>query len=464
MSDQHRSLPDRPNLRYLKLEAKRRLTAGEFPSLHDAQLAVAREHGEPSWAALKRRVESSHAAPSGRAGEQLRWIASRFAGADEPGWAPPTDDELREHFHERFLGALPSDRLLPTLTALAPRLRKAPALVEDTPTHALVQLDGGQFQAVVEAVAPYRLIGLRAYGTGRGHDPRLAAPTTALGNGAVPAAAVDVAERAFSELGLVGLALAGSDGSAGSGAWALARGWAALDPDVELTVHHRFPVGPVSTLVTAVAVLCLVVDGRVVLDAPLNRQLRRPGPADPSATVRELLSGIGDAGAVLGRLIADASGVRYPEAVTRLVLEPLGMSSTSFARSSVETVTGYGPGVDGRLVPVQGQGQDQPTAAVGGLWTTAFDLVRFGVGWRTLLPEELAREALTPHTTLPGGSALGLGWRLDPTGEIAGLAGSLPGASASLVLRLRDRRVHVALSNRDVPVEPVNGRVLRALG
>jgi CubicO group peptidase (beta-lactamase class C family) len=41
-----RSLPGRPNLRYLRLEAKRRLAAGEFPTLHDAQAGVAREHGQ----------------------------------------------------------------------------------------------------------------------------------------------------------------------------------------------------------------------------------------------------------------------------------------------------------------------------------------------------------------------------------------------------------------------------------
>ena len=41
-----RSLPERPDLRYLKLEAKRRLAAGQFPSLHDAQAAIAREHVE----------------------------------------------------------------------------------------------------------------------------------------------------------------------------------------------------------------------------------------------------------------------------------------------------------------------------------------------------------------------------------------------------------------------------------
>jgi hypothetical protein len=34
-----RTLPARPSLRHLKLEAKRRLAAGEFVTLHDAQPA-----------------------------------------------------------------------------------------------------------------------------------------------------------------------------------------------------------------------------------------------------------------------------------------------------------------------------------------------------------------------------------------------------------------------------------------
>jgi hypothetical protein len=40
-----RTLPARPSLRHLKLEAKRRLAAGEFVTLHAAQTAIAREHG-----------------------------------------------------------------------------------------------------------------------------------------------------------------------------------------------------------------------------------------------------------------------------------------------------------------------------------------------------------------------------------------------------------------------------------
>ena len=51
-----RSLPDRPSLRYLKLEAKRRLAAGELPTLHSAQAAIAGEYGLPSWAALKQLI------------------------------------------------------------------------------------------------------------------------------------------------------------------------------------------------------------------------------------------------------------------------------------------------------------------------------------------------------------------------------------------------------------------------
>jgi hypothetical protein len=40
-----RALPAQASLRYLKVEAKRRHAAGEFASLHLAQLAIAREHG-----------------------------------------------------------------------------------------------------------------------------------------------------------------------------------------------------------------------------------------------------------------------------------------------------------------------------------------------------------------------------------------------------------------------------------
>ncbi len=86
MSDQPRAFPGRPNLRFLKLEAKRRLAAGEFGALHGAQLAIAREHDMPSWAALKEFVSAQTSGPGPALG-QVRWVLSRFAGAGDPGWA-----------------------------------------------------------------------------------------------------------------------------------------------------------------------------------------------------------------------------------------------------------------------------------------------------------------------------------------------------------------------------------------
>ena len=80
-----RPLPGRPNLRYLKVEANRRLAAGEFPALHDAQLAIAWEHGQPSWTALKQRISQAAAADC-HVLPQLSWLIARFRAADGPGW------------------------------------------------------------------------------------------------------------------------------------------------------------------------------------------------------------------------------------------------------------------------------------------------------------------------------------------------------------------------------------------
>ena len=57
------------------------MAAGEFPSLHEAQAAIAREHGLPSWAVLKRHISETQ---DTHALDQLRWVISRFAGAADP--------------------------------------------------------------------------------------------------------------------------------------------------------------------------------------------------------------------------------------------------------------------------------------------------------------------------------------------------------------------------------------------
>src|ERR1017187_9706591 len=109
-------MPSRPSLRYLRLEAKRRLAAAEFPTLHEAQAAIAREHGRSSWAGLKQAcTQESHALA------QVRWLISRFSAAARPGWTAPADDELRQHVDDRFLAVVPD--LVAQLSRAAADLR-----------------------------------------------------------------------------------------------------------------------------------------------------------------------------------------------------------------------------------------------------------------------------------------------------------------------------------------------------
>jgi ankyrin repeat protein len=54
----HRPLPDRPDLRHLKDQAKDLLKAGQADSLTDAQYKIAQRYGFASWPRLKAHVES----------------------------------------------------------------------------------------------------------------------------------------------------------------------------------------------------------------------------------------------------------------------------------------------------------------------------------------------------------------------------------------------------------------------
>jgi ankyrin repeat protein len=51
-------LPDRPNLRHLRDQAKDLVRSGAAPTLADAQFLIARNYGFPSWPKLKQHVES----------------------------------------------------------------------------------------------------------------------------------------------------------------------------------------------------------------------------------------------------------------------------------------------------------------------------------------------------------------------------------------------------------------------
>jgi CubicO group peptidase (beta-lactamase class C family) len=505
MPDASRSLPSRPSLRYLQLEARRRRAAGEFPALHDAQSAIAREYGQPSWAALRELISDPPPQQDGPALAQLQWVIARFRDAGSPGWAPPGDGELREHFDDRYLAVLPAGELITLIAGVAADLREDLTVLGQVPLEAHVRVGGLEVFASAGADPPYRLTGLQAVpAPGRIADPRVAAPPAARTDGAVPAGLTGIADESFAELGLAALALAGG-APAGPG-WVIAQGWADLDRGEILGTGHRFPASGATALVTATAVLRLVADGALALDARANDHLRTVRLADDTITVRELLShtaGVnspaaadmmtdsvpelvtlvgpvlacdGPRGVVrpsnggyaaLGQLIADVTGSPYPGAAARLVLEPLGMSGSSFPARPADigpgAVTGYAVTQAGALVPAGEMISALPAA--GGLWAPPADLARLAAGWSSLLPAALADEALTPQAAAEAGQPrAGLGWIISPRGDIGLHAGAQAGATAAVLVRIRDRQARVIMTSTFTSLEPIHDRVLRAWG
>jgi CubicO group peptidase (beta-lactamase class C family) len=257
-------------------------------------------------------------------------------------------------------------------------------------------------------------------------------------------------------------------------------------------------------LITATAVLRLAADGRLDLDGRANDHLRTVRLADGDVTVRDLLTrsdglapvpasfaetvpglaeltgpvlassgarGIVGGGlsgyAALGALIADITGSPYPQAAARLVLDPLGMTGSSFPErwpaADERAVACHRLDTDGMFVPAPAKVATVPAAL--GLWTTADDLVRFALGWSALLPAPLAEEALRPVARPRPSSevAIGFGWRINESRGAAGHGGLARGAAASLVVKLDSGKAYAALTNRGIPIESVNGRVAQAL-
>lgn len=102
--------------------------------------------------------------------------------------------------------------------------------------------------------------------------------------------------------------------------------------------------------------------------------------------------------------------------------------------------------------------------AAGGMWTTAGDLLRFGNGWSTLLPAELAADAVRPHAAqrIPGAD-VGLGWLCNTAEGVYWHSGAGRGSASSPIVRADSGAVTVAVTNRLVPVEPVNAALSRPI-
>jgi CubicO group peptidase (beta-lactamase class C family) len=209
-----------------------------------------------------------------------------------------------------------------------------------------------------------------------------------------PAALTEFVAATAAQFGIPGVAV----GVRANGREAYAcHGVTSVDNPLPVDADTLFVLGSVTKTYTATAMMRLVADGRVELDAPVRRYVPELVLADESAaaqiTVLNLLnhtSGLGwgtvtdtgegdDALAVnvanlaeveqvappgtrasysqggydlAGRIIEKVTGLTYERAVASLLLEPLGLSHSFYAPTDAMTrrfAVGHNPGPDGTM-------------------------------------------------------------------------------------------------------------------
>jgi D-alanyl-D-alanine dipeptidase/CubicO group peptidase (beta-lactamase class C family) len=238
--------------------------------------------------------------------------------------------------------------------------------------------------------------------------------------------------------------------------WAKGFGFARPETKVPATADTVYRAGAVSELFTDIAIMQLVEQGKLDLDAPIARYLPDFKPDNPfgkSIPLRQLLSQPGTHGKQSNAAIATAGFViertqREPFAqyAQRAVLQPLGLTHSSFAPGPEITANlaeGFMWTIDGRVF-------EAPAFPVGiapadGLYATAGDLGRFLsalFAGRVLEASTLAQMS-TPQS--------GFGFRVAELNghRQVGHEGSVQGFATSLEALPDDKIGVVVLTNKD---------------
>jgi CubicO group peptidase (beta-lactamase class C family) len=228
----------------------------------------------------------------------------------------------------------------------------------------------------------------------------------------------------------------------------------------------RFPLGSVSKLFTALAIMQLQDDGQLDIGAPATTWLGEGG-TDRAQTLQELLTHTRDPGnaesagpskhvfhysnagyMLLAEVIERVSGLSYPEYIQRHIFTPLGMQESGCAcpGPGVEVgAVGYRREGDG-LVPAA-RTAAHATGGAGALSSTAEDLLRWDRG---LYEPDILRPKRQGSAD-PSRAGAGYGWMVS---RLFGRRhcwhdGHLPGFN-TWVSRFPDERISVLLlSNLD---------------
>lgn len=255
-------------------------------------------------------------------------------------------------------------------------------------------------------------------------------------------------------------------------------GVTSIENPLEVDETTLFQFGSTGKTYTTTAILRLVDDGKIELDAPVRRYVPELVLKDEDVaekvTVQQLLNhtagwdgdlldntGTGDdalaklvermatleqvtpLGAVVsynnaslslaGRVIEKVTGQVYEQAMKELVFEPLGLEHTYFFPTDIMTrrfVVGHLKQSDGQLKVARPWAIPRGSNPAGGISSNAGDLVqwaRFHLGdgrsadGTRVLPEQLLRAMQQPTAQSPGnavGDAVGLAWWMKDVGGV----------------------------------------------
>ena len=293
--------------------------------------------------------------------------------------------------------------------------------------------------------------------------------------------------------------------------WAKGYGVADVQTGAHVDARTLFQAASVSKPVTAMAVLKAAEQGRIALDADVNKALRSwkvpegehtrvtpvtprallahvsgaddgfgfPGydPAGPWPTLVQILAGekpsnvgpvlfgrppfaaykySGGGFTILQLALADAIGKPFAELMREMVLDPLGMADSTFEQPPpprIAATTARGHGVDGESMDAKWR--VHPEQAAAGLWTTPTDLARFVIEIQQalrgpagrVLAHASAREMVTPVGVGPFAAGLVIARRGE--GWYVHHGGANWGFRCAIVAHVRQGYGVVVMTNSD---------------
>jgi D-alanyl-D-alanine carboxypeptidase len=275
-------------------------------------------------------------------------------------------------------------------------------------------------------------------------------------------------------------------------------GYADRQNQIRVSANTRFGIGSVSKQFTATAVMLLVEDGKLDLDAPISQYLTNLPPTWQPLTLRQLLShtsGISEDNAwkaqktkdiikvgnpkldfpagtawsysntgyiIAGLIIEKASGQSYRDFMHDRIFAPLGMTNTQAALTPVPNLA---VGVNENGTESSDFRQWQWAGAAGNIISTASDMAKWlqALDARKLLKPN-SYQTLWAEAKLNNGRSepYGLGWGIGKFNghDIVSHSGAVAGYTSGLIRYPNDRlNVVVLMNSANLTGSTIAGRI-----